>query len=109
MGANKGQYWGCMFVYETIKEQISAIIENVKAILEKTPPEISSDIIELGAYITGGSANIEGISKLLELETGLNINVCEDPANTVVAGLGKIIEEEQFSLLATLPKPAMYV
>lgn len=80
------------FVYDTINESLYSIIDAVRMILEKTPPEISSDIIDSGIYVTGGSANIKNIAKLFQKETELPIKVSEDPANTVVNGLGKILE-----------------
>ena len=75
------------FVYETIAEHMHSIVDAVRLILEKTPPEISSDIIDSGMYLTGGSASIRNLDVLMKQQTELNINVCEDPENTVVNGL----------------------
>lgn len=96
------------FVYETIAEYMHSIIDAVRIILEKAPPEISSDIIDSGVYLTGGSANIFELNKLMAQETELNINICEDPANTVVKGLGRIIENSKFSSLALTLKQTYY-
>ena len=96
------------FVYETIAEYMHSIIDAVRIILEKAPPEISSDIIDSGVYLTGGSANIFELDKLMAQETELNINICEDPANTVVKGLGRIIENSKFSSLALTLKQTYY-
>ena len=80
-----------------------------RIILEKTPPEISSDIIDAGIYITGGSANIRKIDKLFAKETELDIMVAEDPANTVVNGLGKILEDSsKYDCLAFTLKQTYY-
>jgi rod shape-determining protein MreB len=87
-------------VYESILEYLHSIVDAVRIILERTPPEISSDIIDSGVYVTGGSAAIKGLDKLLEKETGLKINISADAANTVVNGLGKIIEDKNLSSLA---------
>ncbi|MDF2541987.1 MAG: hypothetical protein K0S47_1705 [Herbinix sp.] len=87
-------------VYESIYEYLYSIIDAIKIILERTPPEISSDIIDSGIYITGGSAQISGLDDLLRQETDLKINICSDPANTVVNGLGKIMEDHKLSSLA---------
>ena len=62
----------------------------------------------LRVYITGGSANIRNIDSLMKQETDLNINICDDPANTVVNGLGKIIEEDSLSTLASALKQTYY-
>lgn len=96
------------FVYETISEHLYSIIDAVRIILERTPPEISSDIIDLGIFVTGGSANIRGLDQLMSHETDLKINICNDSANTVVNGLGKIIEDNKLSGLALTLKQTYY-
>ena len=78
-------------IVEAMKEPLESIMEAIKRILERTPPE-SSDIIDSGIYISGGSATIKGIDKMVHDHTGLNVNVCDDPENAVVRGLGEIIE-----------------
>ena len=97
------------FVYETINESLHSIVDEVRIILEKTPPEISSDIIDSGIYITGGSANIKKIDQLFARETELDVNVAEDPANTVVNGLGRILEDSsKYDCLAFSLKQTYY-
>ncbi|SFR99527.1 rod shape-determining protein [Anaeromicropila populeti] len=80
-------------VNESINEHLHTIVDSIKMILERTPPEISSDIIDAGIYITGGSAKISGLEKLIAAETELEVNVSDDCENSVVNGLGVIIEE----------------
>ena len=81
----------------------------VRIILEKTPPEISSDIIDAGIYITGGSANIKKIDELFASETELDVRVAVDPANTVVNGLGRILEDNgKYGCLAFSLKQTYY-
>ncbi|MDD3173677.1 MAG: rod shape-determining protein [Herbinix sp.] len=87
-------------VFDSISEYMYSIIDAIKIILERTPPEISSDIIDSGIYITGGSAKIFALDELLHKETDLKINICPDSSNTVVNGLGKIMEEQKLSSLA---------
>ncbi|MBO5176098.1 MAG: rod shape-determining protein [Lachnospiraceae bacterium] len=97
------------FVYETINESLHSIVDEVRIILEKTPPEISSDIIDAGIYITGGSANIKKIDELFAKETELDVKVAVDPANTVVNGLGKILEDSaKYDCLAFSLKQTYY-
>lgn len=97
------------FVYETISESLHSIVDAVRIILEKTPPEISSDIIDSGIYLTGGSANIKKIDELFAKETELPIKVADDPANTVVNGLGKILEDSsRYDCLAFSLKQTYY-
>lgn len=97
-----------IFVFESIAEHLHNIVDQVKMLLEHTPPEISSDIIDSGIYITGGSAKIKDIDKIIHQETELNIRIADDPANTVALGLGKIIEDPKLSSLAYVLKQTAY-
>lgn len=83
-------------VYEAIKDDLKNITENIKSTLEHIPPEVSSDIIDAGIYVTGGSALIGNLDKLLNAETSLKINILEDPQDSVINGLGKLIDEDNF-------------
>ena len=83
-------------VYEAIKDDLKNITENIKSALEHIPPEVSSDIIDAGIYVTGGSALIGNFDKLLNAETSLKINILEDPQDSVINGLGKLIDEDNF-------------
>lgn len=96
-------------VYEAISEYMYSITDAIKIILERTPPEISSDIIDSGIYITGGSAKIFALADMLHKETDLKINICEDSANTVVKGLGRIMEDHNLSSLADVLRPKTIV
>lgn len=96
-------------VYEAISEYMYSIIDAIKIILERTPPEISSDIIDSGIYITGGSAKIFALDELLKKETDLKINICQDSSNTVVNGLGKIMEDHKLSSLADVLKSKTFL
>jgi len=87
-------------VYEAISEHLYAIIDATKIILERTPPEITSDIIDSGIYVTGGSAKVFALDELLRKETDLKVIICPDSANTVVKGLGRIMEDSKLSSLA---------
>lgn len=89
-----------VFVHESIEEHLRQILDAVRIVLERTPPEISSDIIDSGVYICGGSALIKKLDELLNNETELKINICDDPVNTIARGLGKIIEDSSFDTLA---------
>lgn len=95
-------------VYEAIREYLSSIVDAVKVILERTPPELSADIIDTGIYFTGGSSNIHGLDRLLKEETDLRVNVVEEPSESVVRGLGKIIDEPEFRQLAYPIKQPTY-
>ena len=66
-------------IEEAIKESVSKIVDIVKATLEKTPPELASDIMEKGIVLAGGGALIKNIDKLLTIETGMPVYVAEEP------------------------------
>jgi rod shape-determining protein MreB len=75
-----------------ISEQIDAITETVKAVLEQIPPEFSSDIIERGMILTGGGALLKNLDKILNEESGVPITVIEDPLSSVAIGAGSVSE-----------------
>lgn len=91
-------------IYDAMEENLYTIIDAIKVILERTPPELAADIIDSGIYITGGSSNIRAIDKLIHLETGLKINICDEPSESVIRGLSRIIMEDDFSTLASTLK-----
>ena len=76
-----------------MQESISDIIDVIKATLEKTPPELASDIMEKGIVLAGGGALIRNLDKLISLETGMPVFVAENPLDCVVKGTGKTIED----------------
>lgn len=79
-------------VQEAIAVSINEIIETVKTTLEKTPPELASDIMEKGIVLAGGGALIKNLDKLLSEKTGMPVYVAEDPLDCVVKGTGKTLE-----------------
>lgn len=78
-----------------ISEQVDAIIETVKAVLEQIPPEFSSDIIEKGMILTGGGALLKSLDRVLSKETGVPITVIEDPLSAVAIGAGKVADDTE--------------
>lgn len=92
-------------VYEAMKDQIFAILDAIKSTLEKTPPELASDIMEQGIMLTGGGALLEGLNKLIAKETGMPVNVAENPLDCVALGTGKALESiEVFKKIAPMRK-----
>ena len=75
-------------------------MEAVHSVLERTPPEISSDIYKSGLYLTGGSSRIKDLGRFIYEELGLKVNLCEEPESTVVMGLGAVIEDPDLAKLA---------
>jgi len=92
-------------VYEAMKDQIFAILDAIKSTLEKTPPELAADIMEQGIMLTGGGALLEGLNKLIAKETGMPVNVAENPLDCVALGTGKALESiEVFKKIAPMRK-----
>lgn len=79
-------------VYYALQETVMKIIEAIKSCLEKTPPELSSDIMDRGIVLAGGGALLRGLDLLISEHTGIPVFVAEDPLSAVVLGTSKIIE-----------------
>ncbi len=82
-------------IREAIQEPITSIVNAVRTALEKTPPELASDIVERGIIMTGGGAQLKGLDVLLQEETNLTIHVDDEPLTCVVRGTGKILEDPE--------------
>lgn len=80
-------------IREALQEPIRAIIEAIRQTLEKTPPELASDIHDRGIVLTGGVAQLKNLDKLIREETGLPVTLAENPLLSVVMGTGKILHD----------------
>lgn len=80
-------------IMDALREPVGQIIEAIKYTLEKTPPELAADIMEMGIMLTGGGALLDGLDKLVRKETGMPVQIAEDPLDCVAMGTGKTIEE----------------
>ena len=80
-------------IREALMEPIMAIVDRVKSVLEQTPPELSSDIIERGIMLTGGVSLIRGLDTLLSKQTGIPVHVAEDPLSCVALGCGRALDQ----------------
>lgn len=79
-------------IQEAIRHSISIIVEGTKEVLERTPPEIVSDVMQRGIYLIGGGAMIRGLDQLIEKEIDIPVYVAEEPLFSVVVGTGKVLE-----------------
>lgn len=80
-------------VRDALSEEIGAIVEMVRVTLERTPPELSADLIERGIVLTGGGALLKHLNLLLEEATGLPVILASDPFSTVILGCGKVLDD----------------
>ena len=77
---------------EALVEPSMLIVEAVHSVLERTPPELASDIVDRGIYMTGGGCLVDGLDKLLQQETGINVMIAEDAVSCVALGTGKALD-----------------
>lgn len=82
-------------VREALKEPVSSIVDAIKSTLERTPPELASDIMENGIMLTGGGALLRGLDKLITQETGMSVQIAETPLDCVALGTGKSVEDQE--------------
>jgi rod shape-determining protein MreB len=83
---------GSWEITEAIGEVVGAIVANVRAVLEQTPPELASDVVDKGMILTGGGALLRNLDKLLTRETGIPAYLAEDPTACVAVGAGRALE-----------------
>jgi len=83
-------------IRDALRDTLMAIVSAVRDILEETPPELSSDLVENGLVIAGGGALLRNIDKLISQETKLPVVIAENPLLAVVTGAGKMLDEERY-------------
>src|SRR6187397_1084919 len=84
-------------IREALAETVNVIVDAVRVALERTPPELSADIVDRGIVLTGGGSLLKNLDKRLREETGLPLAMAEDPLSSVVLGAGKMLSD--FNLL----------
>lgn len=90
-------------IREALQEPLRAILEISKISLERTPPELASDLIDHGIVMAGGGSLLRGIDKLISEETGLPVHIAEDPLTAVACGTGKVLDEIRYLKKVTVP------
>ena len=76
-------------IREALAETVNVIVDAVRVALERTPPELSADIVDRGIVLTGGGSLLKNLDKRLREETGLPLAMAEDPLSSVVLGAGQ--------------------
>ena len=82
-------------VRDALRDPVNSIVDGIKSTLEKTPPELASDIMESGIMLTGGGALLKGLDKLVKEETGMPVKIAENPLDCVAIGTGKSVEDQE--------------
>ena len=85
---------------ESLIEHFYTIIDNIKVILERTPPELAADIYRHGIYLTGGASQVSHLAELIQKGTGLKVNASENPITSVALGLSRIIKDDNLKTVA---------
>ena len=84
-------------IYQAIVDPLHSIMDSIKVILERTPPELAADIIKNGIYVSGGTSNINNLEKFINQETNLSVNIVENPSESVVRGLMGVVTNPDFA------------
>ena len=93
-------------VTEAIRPTLRQIIEAIKAVLEETPPELASDIIDKGIVLSGGTSLLRGFDKLITQEIGVAAHVAEEPMLCVIKGIGAALENLELYKRTLIQRPA---
>ena len=79
-------------IRQAIADPVSAILDAIRTTLERTPPELSADIIDHGITLAGGGALLRGLDSLIMQETGMPVHIAENPIDCVAQGTGRALE-----------------
>ena len=80
---------------EALKPILNQVMGGIKDALERTPPELSADLVDMGLVLTGGGALLKNIDKLISQDTGLPVTIADDPLSCVAVGTGRALENEE--------------
>ena len=86
-------------ICEHIGQFFDTIVDAIKSLLERTPPELSADIMNKGIYLTGGSARIKNLDQMIASETELHVNRVDNPENSVIRGISLIMSDTKYRKL----------
>ena len=96
-------------IREALAEPVGSIINSIKQTLEATPPELAADIMEYGITLTGGGAHLRGLDKLIHAETGMPVNIANEPLNCVALGTGMVLEQvDKLKSVLISPRKALF-
>ena len=79
-------------IYEALKDAVADLIESIQSVLERTPPQLASDIFEDGIVLTGGAASLAGLPEAIYNELHIPCGVADDPQTSVVLGCGRALD-----------------
>jgi rod shape-determining protein MreB len=82
-------------IREALRGPVGEVVGAIKRVLDKTPPELSGDLVDAGMTLAGGGALLRGIDKVIAQETGLPVRIADDPMTCVVRGTGIVLENPE--------------
>ncbi|MBQ6864044.1 MAG: rod shape-determining protein [Clostridia bacterium] len=85
-------------IRDAMQEPLSQIVDAVRTTLEKTPPELASDIVDRGIILSGGGAMLRGLDRLIAAEVGISVKIARNPMDSVVSGTAVCLEKDSLSL-----------
>ncbi len=94
-------------IREALYRSVQSIVENIKTVIEVTPPELVADIYERGIVLTGGGALLRGIDRTISKETDIPVRIIDDPLTAVVRGAGMLLDNETLLKEIALPTTAV--
>ncbi|MEW6056292.1 MAG: rod shape-determining protein [Bdellovibrionota bacterium] len=80
-------------IRDALSESLALIVDAIKSVLERTPPELAADVVDNGIILTGGGALLANLDVLIKEKTGLPVSIAEDPLTCVVRGAGKVLDD----------------
>ena len=96
------------FLRNLAPSKFDDIVDAIKNLLERTPPELTADIVDAGIYLTGASSSIKNLDKLIKKETDLNVNVIKNPGESVIRGISIIMSDSKYRKLMYEPKESTF-
>ncbi|MGN0318815.1 MAG: rod shape-determining protein [Lachnospira sp.] len=95
-------------IHSSIIDLLHSIMDSIKVILERTPPELAADIIKNGIYVSGGTSQISNLEEYISNETNLKVNIVDRPSESVVRGLVEVVNNPDYSKLAYTPQDRVF-
>lgn len=95
-------------IHGAIIDLFHSIMDSIKVILERTPPELAADIIKNGIYVSGGTSQISNLEEFISKETSLKVNIVDKPSESVVRGLVEVVNNPEYSRLAYTPQDRVF-
>lgn len=86
-------------VKSAIREPFATCVHEIKALLERTPPEVSRSIMETGLYLTGGLANLKGLADYIEEACGISVHIAPNPSTCAIRGIKEMIHSKELNKL----------